>query len=70
MKCAILGAVFGYFSMLVVVAIGASGGTIGEVEVTEAMVFLNGNDFEWRLVVPVIVGLVAGVVLSQDSGRA
>ena len=76
MRLAVIGAVVGYIAMLTVVAISISGDTLGHRTVANAMIFMgtkgfgSSDGFDWRLVVPVFVGLVVGAALSKIPKRS
>ena len=76
MRLAVIGAVAGYITMLTVVAISISGDNLGHRTVANAMIFMStkgfgaSDGFDWRLVVPVFVGLIVGAALSQLPKRS
>lgn len=75
MRLAVLGAVLGYITMLVVVAISIAGDVLGHRTVANAMIFHGTrgfgvtDGFDWRLVIPVIVGLGVGLLLAGARVR-
>lgn len=74
MKYAAVGAAIGYSLMVLSVAITASGSSSGYLFISKTMIFLEMDSFggavvfDWKLMAPVIVGLLAGLLYSVDKG--
>lgn len=73
MKYAAVGAAIGYFWMLFVVSISTTGTSIGDFVISKTMVFLETRGasgtyvFDWKLTVPVLVGLGAGFLYGRGK---
>ena len=73
MKYAAVGAAIGYFWMLLVVSISTSGTSIGDFVISKTMVFLEtrgasgSHVFDWKLTVPVLVGLGVGFLYGRGK---
>ncbi|MFN6925826.1 MAG: hypothetical protein ACK4P8_09270 [Tabrizicola sp.] len=73
MKYAAVGAAIGYFLMVLSVAIAASGESLGFRLISKTMIFLEMDSFggatvfDWKLLAPVVVGLLAGLLYSADK---
>ncbi len=66
----VLGAATGYFLMLLVVSISSAGNGFGPFTTTQAMTFSNIKGTDWRLFVPVLVGILVGLAFSSQTRKS